>query len=93
MLIQVTSQVEKAIGKYKELGERLRVLKAEEDLFKSFIMDFLADNMSIAKGGKKLVSWETRKYTRFDVKGFKKDYPDMYDAYLGNVDSREFRVF
>jgi hypothetical protein len=88
-----TEQIEKAINKYKQTLEDINYLKEQEDIYKNFIMDFLADNMSIAKGGKKLVSWETKKYTRFDVRGFKKDYPDMYDAYLGSVDSREFRVF
>jgi hypothetical protein len=70
----------------------LRPLAAEEEKLQGEIKLFLADRDTLLLGGKAVATWKTSKDgSRFDVKRFERDQPEIYRQYLTpTVGTRRF---
>ncbi len=76
-------EVKQQIKEYESEKDRLELelKKQMEDIGDTLMVD-----------GKKIATWKTQTARRFNTKLFEKDYPDLYDEYKRENESRVFRL-
>jgi putative phage-type endonuclease len=86
--IQVTHEIEVALGELKCVRDDLETLKDQEKNLKDIICTYMKDRQTLVNtDGTIAVTWKQREgSTRFDGKAFKENHPDLYQEYVTRGD-------
>lgn len=76
-----------------EIKQQIKEYKAEQDKLELELkkqMEDIGDTLTV--GGQKIATWKTQTARRFNAKLFERDYPDLYEEYKVERESRVFRL-
>ena len=79
------------IKKYRELGDLIKNLEAQQDALKAELCYELGD-ASVGMGDNFACSWKTQNNTRVDSKLLKSKYPEVYEDVVSVSRTRVFRT-
>jgi putative phage-type endonuclease len=79
------------IKKYRELGDLIKNLEAQQDALKAELCYELGD-AAVGVGESFACSWKTQQRTSVDTKRLKAEYPDVYEKVINVSKSRVFRT-
>lgn len=93
--IEATLEVLESYNQLKKIRDRMKELEEAEEQHKAEIMKFMADRCdTVIHDGKPVVTWKLAKpSSRFDVKAFEKEHPDLYAQFKTTGEaSRRFLI-
>jgi predicted phage-related endonuclease len=93
MLLQASyiadEEVEDILYDIEKTRVHMRFLKDHEDKCKAHLKEFVKEASLITNHkGYMLATWNASQTTSFDTERFKKDYPELYEAYLKHSEKR-----
>lgn len=80
------------VQRIRDLSRQVKAIEAEIDTLKADVMEVMGDTALLTFEGCKLATWKQQASSRFDAKGFAKDYPELYAQYQKTTESRVFRL-
>lgn len=89
---EATNEEAADIGELRTLSERIKELKAQEDLVKARLIQSIGERSGLLIAGDKACTYKTQKSNRFDSTRFKKEQPDQYKEFTKTTETRVFRL-
>ena len=79
--IEADAEILLTVKKLKDAQQKMKVLSEEEDRLKADIVEYMQDKEKLTYQGEKLMTYKRIEQSRFDSKSFRKDHPELADAY------------
>lgn len=80
------------VGEYVRVDGQIKELQKEKDLLKNKVAIQLKDYEAVSIGGQMVITYKPQTSNRFDVEKFRKEHPDLYNAYLKENSTRVMRL-
>lgn len=90
-VLQLDKDIIPKIERIKELKEKIKELTEEVKTHENQIKDVLKDN-EIGVIEDYQVTWKNQVRASFDSKGFKTEYPDIYNSFVKKTSFRKFEI-
>ena len=89
--IEGDEAIYEAVKKLDELKAEIKAIEEEQDKLKTQIVDFMQDKEKLMHNGEKLMTYKKVEQSRFDSKSFRKDHPQLADAYTTTTSYMQLR--
>ena len=89
--IEADGEIYEAVRRLYELRDEKKSIEEEEDRIKTRIVDFMQDREMLMHNGEKLMTYKKITSQRFDSKSFRKDHPQLADAYTTTTSYMQLR--
>ena len=87
------SGIEDAINRLRAIKDEKASLSDEEDRLKAKVIDFMAGNKwLLSENGERLATYYRTERSTFDSKSFRKDHPELADAYTRKSESMTLKI-
>lgn len=83
----------KAVEEYREWKEVMEQAEKQMKIYEASIKGFMEErNFEECPVGRYIVRFKHVESRNFDKTAFRKDFPEMYDAYMTTTSSKRFKV-
>ena len=89
--IEADGEIYEAVRRLYELRDEKKSIEEEEDRIKTRIVDFMQDREMLMHNGEELMTYKKITSQRFDSKSFRKDHPQLADAYTTTTSYMQLR--
>ena len=79
--IEADETIVEAVNELRAIGKEKKTLTDREDVLKAQIVEYMQDKEKLMFCGEKLMTYTRIEQSRFDSKAFRKDHPELADAY------------
>ena len=81
-----------SVNALKSLQEEIKQKQEAYSSVSKDVKEFIKDNEILMHEDKQLITWKNQTSSRFDSKSFATDYPELYNQYKKESNSRTFRI-
>lgn len=89
--IEADSSLMETVRRLDEIKAEKKALETEEDGLKKTIVEFMQDKETLMYQGQKLMTYKKVEQSRFDSESFRKDHPQLADAYTTKTSFMQLR--
>ena len=89
---EATNEQATDIGELRTLSERMKELKAQEEVVKARLITSIGESTGLLIAGEKACTYKHQSRNTFDSTRFKKEQPDQYNKYIKTSETRVFRL-